>query len=413
MRYTKLLIALFVMALYSCDEKQNEKEIIDPISGWWKAELTIDSSGLSLPFFLNISKNDNRWFAEVINGDERILHKDVSLVNDTLRIQSPVFNSEIIAVIDQNNMTGSFRDYSRGNDYSIPFSAKYNLTHRFSFENELSKGVDGRWLTVFGPNSENPDTAIGLFEQIEGNRLLGTFLTTTGDYRFLEGGFDGKTMKLSSFDGSHAFYFGATYNNDTLTGVFHSGNHWKEDFIAWRDSSVELEDPYTLTAIKDGKTPLNLELPEITGKNFDLDSSCHDQPVIIQIMGTWCPNCMDETIFLSRNQAKIKDLGVHIVAVTFERRSMEESVEHLNRFKENLGIQYPILFGGKASKLSAAAVFPQIEHVLSFPTTLFLDKEHKITRVHTGYYGPGTGRYFDAQNNQFWRSIHKILPKAQ
>jgi len=43
-----------------------------------------------------------------------------------------------------------------------------------------------------------------LFKQTK-NKLTGTFLTTTGDYRYLDGIVTGDSLKLSTFDGAHAY----------------------------------------------------------------------------------------------------------------------------------------------------------------------------------------------------------------
>jgi len=397
----------FSFLAFSC--AKNPKPTDDPISGWWKAELSIDSSGLQLPFFLVISNQEGNWMAHIINGDEQILHDDVTFKSDTLRIMSPVFNSEIIAHLDQNKLIGYWQDYSRGENYRIPFRAKYNLPHRFSFENSLTSDLNGQWKTVFSPNTEKSDTAIAVFRSVEDDKLLATFLTKTGDYRFLEGGYDGQKLQLSAFDGSHAFLFRADMRNDTLFGKFYSGSHWKEDFISWKDPNYQLNDPYQLTGILDTNEALNLKLMSTVGLEVDIsDKEYENQPLIIQIMGSWCPNCMDESVFLSRNQKKIAESGVKIVAVAFERNSFDKSTNYLERYRNNLGIEYPILYGGTASKEEAAKLFPQIEHVLSFPTTLFLNSDHTIYKVHTGYNGPSTGKYFDHQNDQFWRSVAHI-----
>ena len=57
-------------------------------------------------------------------------------------------------------------------------------------------------------------------------RVTGTFLTETGDYRYLEGVVDGDSLKLSCFDGSHAFLFHAALDQDSFRGRFWSGTHW-------------------------------------------------------------------------------------------------------------------------------------------------------------------------------------------
>lgn len=401
-----LIILASALSLLTC--KQEEKAATDLFSGLWRSQLHLDSNSTTLPFFLQVMREDSGvYMAAVMNGDERIFHDEVEVVDDSIFIRSPFFNSEIRAGITQNELHGFWFDHSRSGNYKIPFSAKYNLTNRFSFDAPLTSSLGGKWKTVFGPNTDYPDTAIAEFEHLENSELHGTFLTTTGDYRFLEGGYDGKTLKLSTFDGSHAFLFMAKNTNDTLHGTFYSGNHWKQDFISWRDEDYQLPDAYEALQF-DSTADFSLSLPTIDGKSFELGSEMKNKPVIIQIMGTWCPNCLDESIFLTRNQERINSKGVELLTVVFERQELSELGEHLEKYRKNLEVEHPYLYGGNASKRLASEVFPQVSGIQSFPTTIFLSADHKIKAVHSGYSGPGTGIHFDVQSDRFWRNLDAI-----
>jgi hypothetical protein len=66
--------------------------------------------------------------------------------------------------------------------------------------------ISGKWdVTITSPNG-TPRKALAEFEQ-SGDKLTGSFLTPSGDYRFLEGIVTGDSLKLSTFDGSHAYTF--------------------------------------------------------------------------------------------------------------------------------------------------------------------------------------------------------------
>ena len=76
----------------------------------------------------------------------------------------------------------------------------------------------------------------------EKNRVTGTLRTNTGDYRYLEGIVDGDSLRLSTFDGAHAFLFTAKVTDSSLSGTFYSGNHFKEPVLlikaAWGGHSL-------------------------------------------------------------------------------------------------------------------------------------------------------------------------------
>ena len=91
-------------------------------------------------------------------------------------------------------------------------------------------------------------TAIAIFDQ-KNRTVKGTFLTTTGDYRYLEGIQKGEQLLLSCFDGEHAFLFKAQLGkNGALEGMFWSGRHWQQKWTAERNENISLGETPEATA---------------------------------------------------------------------------------------------------------------------------------------------------------------------
>lgn len=110
---------------------------------------------------------------------------------------------------------------------------------------------------------------------------------------------DGDSLRLSAFDGAHAFLFKAFATDSTLTGNFFSDNHYLEGFSAKRNPVFELPSADSLTFLKAGYDRFDFTFPNAKGEAVGLsDASFQDKVVIVQLMGTWCPNCLDETKFL-------------------------------------------------------------------------------------------------------------------
>ena len=66
---------------------------------------------------------------------------------------------------------------------------------------------------------------------------------------------------------------------------------------------------------------LTFSFPDVNGKMVSLtDDKYKNKVVIIQLFGTWCPNCMDETIFLTDWYDENKDRGVEIIGLAYERK---------------------------------------------------------------------------------------------
>lgn len=405
--WTKIASVVAVMVLVSCGKQPDQKEA-NPVAGLWKVEMHLENEGKNIPFFLEIIEENGQLKAAVWNGHERIVHSDVNYFGDSLVIRSPYFNSEMVFKHDKNKLEGEWQDFSREN-YKIPISAKYNLSQRFKFNGPLVDELDGKWEVRFSPETDDAYKAIGLFETDE-NSMKGTFITETGDYRFLEGGYGGKELKLSTFDGSHALLFEADNERDTLKGWFWSGSHWKEPFIAWRNDSVTLASPYNATALTNPDAPIDFSFMDLDGQLVSLsDSQFAEKPMLIQIMGSWCPNCIDEAAFLVAQKDWLAENNVEVIGLSFERLNYEDAVPPLKKLKRNLGVNYPILYAGNAKKAEALKAVPWLTEIKSYPTLLYVLPNKKVFRIHTGFYGPSTEAYFEKQSREMFDDLQKLV----
>ncbi|HVU85232.1 MAG TPA: TlpA disulfide reductase family protein, partial [Puia sp.] len=142
------------------------------------------------------------------------------------------------------------------------------------------------------------------------------------------------------------------------------------------------------------------------------DSRFRDKVLIIQIMGSWCPNCMDETRFLSDYYKANHRRGVEIIALAYERATdFGESRKALQSFRKRLGVTYPILVTGVAvsDTLKTEKTLPQITRIAGFPTTLFIDKKGSVRKISTGFNGPGTGDHYEIFQKEFNELVDGLL----
>ena len=134
--------------------------------------------------------------------------------------------------------------------------------------------------------------------------------------------------------------------------------------------------------------------------------------MIVQIMGSWCPNCMDETRFLSDYYKKNKDRGIRIIALAYERTTnFDESKKSLQSFKNRFEVTYPVLVTPVAvnDSLRTEKTLPQIKKILGFPTTIFIDKKGRVRKISTGFNGPGTGDHYEIFKKEFNEIIDHLL----
>jgi peroxiredoxin len=224
---------------------------------------------------------------------------------------------------------------------------------------------------------------------------------------------NGDELKLSTFDGAHAFLFTAKVTDSSMNGFFYSGNHWKEPFIAKRNSSYELPDENSLTFIKEGYDKLAFSFPDTEGQLVSLeDERFKDKVVLVQILGTWCPNCLDETKFYAPYYEANKDRGLEIIGLHFEYvKTAQKAFKGMNRLKERIGVNYPLLLAqyGTVDKAIAGEKLPMLNHILSYPTTIFIDKKGIVRKIHTGFNGPATGEKYTAFKKEFEAFVDMLL----
>lgn len=402
--YLHIRALLFISLLFFAQLITSHSTIMaqDIASGMWHAELDLGEE--ILPFNLEVHGGLNTFRAlqmTIINGDEYIIIDDIAFNDDgDLVADLPYFNSELVFNIVKGEMIGQWINYAKSEDYKLPFRAIPNEKRRF-----LDPGVEpitdlsGKWEVNFSPGTDDQYPAIGEFRQ-SGNYVSATFITETGDYRFLQGVLNGENLKLSAFDGAHAFLFTAKVEKDnkgasTIRGTFYSGSHWKEEWQAVENEKAILADPHKLTYLKEGFTTLEFSFPNAKDKMVSLaDQRFKDKVVIIQVLGSWCPNCMDETRLYTRLYNNYCDDGLEIVGLAFEASDEKDKAwALLNKYADQMGIDYELLYAGKASKRIASEALPMLNKIISFPTSIIVDRSGAIRKIHTGFYGPATSEY--------------------
>ncbi len=406
---TKIPLML-LLAAGAC--KTTEQNVSAPTTGPWLLELEL-ADGAVIPFHFDLEeREEGKLRIRVYNGEEIIVVDDIDYNGDSLVVRMPLFDSEFKGRTNGAGVViGRWYNYLKGADYSIPFTARAGIFPRFANKRRPNADVNGSWEVHFSPGAADSYPAIGVFEQEPNGRTTGTFITETGDYRFLEGVVSGDSLLLSGFDGSHAFLFTAVFKGDTLTGSYQSGTHWQEPWIAVRNPQFTLRDPDSLTFLSEGYDMVDFSFPDLEGNMVSpSDERFKKGPLVIQIMGSWCPNCMDETRLLNELYAKYHAKGLEVLSVAFERHEdPARAIEGLKRFRDALDVKYPVLYAGKSGKGEASEKLPFLNHVMSFPTCILIDRHSKVRRIRTGIYGPSTGEHYERYKRSLDGFVAELL----
>lgn len=399
----------FLALLVSCNDQKNKTPDVknEITKKYWNAHLNLND-GLKLPFTLSITENKNDTFIEIYN-DEEIIKIDLSNSSDSLRFDFDAYSNYLILKKTDKTLEGYFVQPDRSTHKRIPLSAKLFGNEKPELNSSSDSSVDGKWKVFFNPNKDNQYPAIGEFKQNDNGRVTGTFMTETGDYRFLDGHIKDDQLLLSTFDGSHAFLFTADLSQDTLKGMFYSGRHWSTNWFGVKNDTFSLASPNELTYLI--KDTFNFEFPTLENEMYSFpNQELEGKVTIIQILGTWCPNCMDETNFFKELYSKYHKKGLEIIGIAYEYPSeFEEQTARVKSYIKNLEVPYSILIGGKASKSKASSDFHMLNEISSFPTSFFINKKGEIIKIHTGFNGPGTDEVYDEYVKKTNALVEKLL----
>jgi thiol-disulfide isomerase/thioredoxin len=400
--------ALICVVLTGCLAKNHTDQNLR--EGIWRA--TVEIQGHELPFNFEIKKSEKDDVEiYLMNADERLLLDEVHISGDSIDIGLHIFDANFKAIIKGDTLEGLFiKNFAK--DYRLPFRAIYGQSYRFAKKNNDSSIPDfgGKYEVKFIHESDTTP-AIALFSQ-SGDSVSGTFLTPTGDYRYLQGSVVNDTLHLSTFDGNYAYLFSAVRQSDgTLRGKYYSGKTWMEDWIAQKNENATLPDAENLTYLKDGYDRIEFNFPDVNGNNVSLnDEKYRDKVVILQLFGTWCPNCMDETRFLAPWFKENKDRGIEIIGLAYERKAdFSYASDRIKKMAEKLDVTYDFVIAGTEDKEKASETLPMLNKVIAFPTTIFIGKDGKVKKIHTGFTGPSTGVYYEQFQQHFNETINELL----
>jgi thiol-disulfide isomerase/thioredoxin len=390
--------------------------------GPWRGELAIQ--GQQLPFLFEVKTEAGKPIVYLLNkglnGEERLRCDEISAAGDSVTIRLHVFDAALIVrEAGPGKLRGSWVKYDTKTPYRVPLAATAGAQPLFRGAADPRASFTGTWQTEFKDETGAVYPAVGVFKQTDSD-VTGTFLTTTGDYRYLAGQTDGSKVRLTTFDGSHAFLFTGEMHTDgatkdtatTISGDFYAGKSGHEKWAATANSAAKLPDADTLTYLKKGESRLNFKFPSVFegGSISPTDPKYRGKVVVIQVLGSWCPNCMDETKFLAPWYEKNKAHGVEVIGLGYERMpEYDQAAARLRQMKERLHVGYDLAVAGVSNKDSVAKSMPQLAKFLAFPTTIFLDKKGMVRSIHTGFSGPGTGKYYAEETASFNRTVDKLL----
>jgi len=365
-----------------------------------------DTAG-SLVFDLNDSTTvsiPGEWMGDTLmlrNGAEKLAL--LPIANQSRMWSVPVFDGTLSLTED----TGQWHDVLRPGEYRVTTRWEPgNTAHPASWTGDTLS-----WALTFGGD----DPWFGqLFLQRSGDQCRGSIATATGDFRHLHGTLSDSDLVLQTFDGAHLFRFAGSIDaaGAILNGVFHSGNHYSTPFsgrpVDPSSSSLEDAPMASWTGL-----PVQYSGLDLLGDSVRWEAGGSEGIHVLSVMGSWCPNCMDEHRLLMSMMDRFPNLHVHTLA--FERGveregGIDADLARLSRYSTQMGLtrfgdRWRILLVGPASKTQAQLALPFLDRVVSFPTSIVSSPHQEEPWIHSGFNGPAMGTAHDLEIARFAQAI--------
>jgi peroxiredoxin len=406
---TAYLVVAIVVTLGACRLQSSE-----PSVGFYRAALNLP--GGEAPVALEVAREQYGFVLYFTNGNERTRVSDVQVADGKLHAVFPGYENSLDAAIKRTSLDGVVTLIKhQGVQQAIPFHAELGDRWRF-FKEASSDNVDvsGRWEVQFTDDAGKTSSGIALIEQ-QHDRVTGTVMTPTGDHRFLEGQVRGDEAWLSTFAGGLAYLYKVRINSHgELEGEYWQGLKSHEKLTAKRNAEAELVDATSMTGMKSGAETLDFTFRDLDGKQVSLsDAQFRGKVVLVTLGGSWCPNCHDEAMFLAPFYKQNRDRGFEVIALMFERHGdFDKAAQAVRRYRHDLDIQFPTLIAGISDTDDASKALPTLTGIYGFPTSIFIDRQGHVRRIHTGFTGPATGHYYADYVQDFRNFADELLAES-
>lgn len=381
--------------------------VAQPIAGHWDA--TIQINGVETPFPLEISGSGTNVTAALFNGNDRYVSTQGQFANGKLVVKWDYYAATLEATLKDDVLVGQYAGTRR---MKGPFAirATRGAATKPAAVSAIVPNIDGLWEI---PNKSGKGELAWRFivQQQSGPKVSATILRVDGDTGTISGAFQNGKFVLSHFDGARAHLLEVTPARDGTLDILQDG---KTKMTAYRPAAARAKglpepvDPDLNTSIKDPSEPFRFSFPDLNGRVVsNADARFHGKVVVVEITGSWCPNCHDEAPFLAEMYRKYGRKDFEIVSISFEEAEQLADPTRLRAFVKKYGLEFPVLLGGDPEE--ANDKLSQLVNWNTWPATLFIDRGGLVRSVHSGFPSAGSGELFRQAKEEFNVQVARLL----
>ncbi|HLK48537.1 MAG TPA: TlpA disulfide reductase family protein [Bryobacteraceae bacterium] len=377
----------------------------DPrIAGRWDA--TIHINGIDTPFPLEITGAGNNVTASFFNGDDPYPSTEGRFENGKLVLKWDYYAATLDATVNDGVIEGQ---YAGTRIMKGPFAIRATRHTSSPAENGTAPDIDGLWEI---PNkSGKGESAWRFIVRQSGANATATILRVDGDTGTISGRYQNGKFVLSHFDGARAHLLQITPAADGTLDILQDANR---KLAAYRPAAARAQglpeptDPDEHTTMKDPSEPFRFSFPDLNGRLVSsTDARFTGKVLVVEITGSWCPNCHDEAPFLAEMYRKYGAQGLEVVSLSFEEAEQLKDPARLRAFVKRYGLEFPVLLCGQPEE--ANAKLPQLANWNTWPATLFIDRRGRVRGIHAGFPSPASGDLFRQAKDEFNVEAGRLL----
>jgi thiol-disulfide isomerase/thioredoxin len=372
------------------------------LAGRWDA--TVVANGVEIPFPFEIAADRTTIRGSFFNGDLRITSTAGRLENGVLTLSFDQYAAKLEATFKDGQLAGTYR---RGQRPPYPFKARRAEPRGTAAVDAPS--IEGTWIV--GARSTKGEAAWRFIVRQTGADVSATILRVDGDTGTLSGSYRDGRFVLSHFSGARPMLLEVTVVPDGTLSLKQNG---KIELSAARSDSArakeigEPTDPARHTGVKDPAELFRFSAPDLAGRLVtESDPQFRGKVLLVNISGSWCPNCHDEAPFLAALDRKYRSKGLEIVTLSFEEAEQLSNPTRLRAFIAQYGIEYTVLLAGQPDQLNEK--MPQAVNLNAFPTTFVVGRDGRVRRVHAGFPSRGSGAFYTQAEREITGHIERLL----
>jgi len=392
------IVLLFFALIYAASAQA--------ISGRYDATIRIGDQ--SIPFRFEVASEGANAQGTFFNGEDRLTSSSGGWSDGVLNLQWDYLATRLEA---------SFKDGVIDGQYIGSVGPRDKGEHAFHAVRSANTvaaepnapSIAGLW--IIPNNSSKGERAWRFVVEQKGGEVSAAILRVDGDTGAITGAYKNGKFVLSHFSGYRPNVLEITLLKNGDLDILQNG---KTKLSAVRAELAQAKgiplpaDPTLHTGFKDPTEPFRFSFPDLNGKLVsNTDGRFQNKVVLVEVTGSWCPNCHDEAPFLVELYRKYHDRGLEIVALSFEEADQLRDPVRLRAFVKKYGIEYTMLLCGEQD--DAKVKLTQADNWNAWPTTFFLGRDGRVSSVHAGFPSTGSGDLFRQAKADFIVQVERLL----